>query len=170
MDRLFHVVVRFALAVILFSNITFRPVFLPVASSEEIQGGLGPFNASLLDETGVPEISPLFFLADASFLLETPAWSASFPPWTSDCRSSDDCLSYVLPGGLSRVRPLPQDDSVGDTYVVEGAHGLHLEFLPPYLLNAISYDRANCRIYGVNIFGIAICLENIGTSLNIGLS
>ena len=42
--RLIHVLIRYGLAIVLFSSITFRPLFAPATSSEEIQDGIAKFN------------------------------------------------------------------------------------------------------------------------------
>jgi len=171
--RLFHVVIRFTLAIILFASINFHPVFIATTSDEEILGGMADFNVSLLETVpGILEIVSPFFLSNAGYLLDSPEKSIAWPPLSIDCRSSVDCLSYVLPGGLTSVWPEPDQFRKGfqDTFVVNGARGYHLEFLPSDPGDQTGYDQSNCRTYAILNLGIMICIKNNGTYLNIGFS
>lgn len=142
--------------------------FVATTQATSIVAGYGNFNASIITIFTPSEVAFAFATNTYGFLSD-PTQVVLFPPVTPACRSSDNCLSVFLPGGLSYVQPnpldlLPQELNDGSTYVIENAPGYQLEFY----FGQIIFSQSDCHAYQAGSTALAICLSNIDGALSIG--
>jgi hypothetical protein len=85
--------------------------------------------------------------------------------------SGDSCTSYFLPGPLSIVQfdpssPMiaPTDYPTATTFIQQDAPGYQLDFYP-IGTNDPAFTSDDCRVLGVNILAIQMCLKQTNTSL-----
>jgi hypothetical protein len=85
--------------------------------------------------------------------------------------SGDSCTSYFLPGPLSIVQfdpssPMvaPTDYPTATTFIQQDAPGYQLDFYPigP---NDPAFTSDDCRVLGVNILAVQMCLKKTNTAL-----
>jgi hypothetical protein len=142
------------------------PGFVPITPATSIVAGIGTLNYTVVGPLTPSEVAFIFATNTYGFLSD-PTLVIQFPPVTSACRSSDNCLSVFRPGGLNNVRPkllLPQELNGGSIYVTQNAPGYQFEFYPGQLV----FSQSDCHAYQAGNTALAICLRNIDNALSIG--
>ena len=159
------------LGIALLANITIVTAYLPTSPAHRIISGLGPFNSSSVS-TVDPNLLTLVFLSYTLGFLTDRTSVLSIPASTQQCNSSNECLSYLLTGGLYRTIPDPsnltnEEINGGTIYIVEIAPG----YLLAYSLGQKHiFQWSDCRIYPAGLTALAFCLKNSNDDLIAGKS
>jgi hypothetical protein len=138
-----------------------------------VQAGISPLNTSIVDTVNMFNLT-----ATAEFWWYFPALLTdtkrvkSVAPITC---SGEDCSSYYLPGSMTSIVLDPnqppiskQDFPSAVSYIQNDAPGYQLDFYPIDAINDPSMTLDDCRVYGVAIIAIQICLKETRGSLLAG--
>ncbi|KAK0648082.1 hypothetical protein B0T16DRAFT_455587 [Cercophora newfieldiana] len=136
------VVVQFP-GVILMSVVEPQLEYLP-RNWTTVSGGIGIFNSSLvIQQIDGPKISNLVYSA-----LQDPRFSTPADPISEDCKSSPNCTSYLMSGGLTTISPFP--------YLLRDPHlpAYTAQNVPSYQIDAwdltetpIAFKGSECQLF-----------------------
>lgn len=95
------------------------------------------------------------------FLLRDTTISFQIDPVTDDCRSSDSCTSFLLPGGLKAVAPWPYKEAADKSltaYITKDAPAYQIDVWD--VPDVFSWASDDCRIYGIdNTAAFQLCIS-----------
>lgn len=165
--RLFFVIVRLALGVLLLSDISFQSAHHIVHQFPVQNAGLAPMALGIIEYNYFPYlITPAFWWYFPAILLDGRSATPMPPP--SPC-SRDTCTSYFLPGYITTLtyengnNLTSSNYSTADTFITIDAPGYQLDFRPP-APDDPPVTLHDCQIYGYQKMGIEICLKQIDNS------
>jgi hypothetical protein len=175
-NRIFFVILRGALGVLLLSDVSFKSTYPGVFDFAVQSAGLSPMTTAIIDRT------PNFNLTATSEFW----WY--FPALLSDTKrvapvqslvpcTGQDCESYFMPGSMPDVvlengTSLPSGDSYPGaiSYIVNDAPGFQFDFYPIDPATDPPMTMEDCRVYGVSEMAVNICLKQVNeTSLMAGM-
>ena len=175
-DRIFFVILRGALGVLLLSDISFKSTYPGVLDIPVQRAGLSPMNSSV-------------FQSDNFNMSATGEFWWYFPALLSDTKrvgsveplipcTGPQCGSYFMPGSMMVVSldndtTLPSDSSYPEaiSYIQNDAPGYQLDFYPIDTAVNPAMTMEDCRIYGYNSMALNICIKQVNeTSLLSGTS
>jgi hypothetical protein len=88
-----------------------------------------------------------------------------------------NCDAYFLPGSMSSIVLDPNEPPIGKeeypnaiSYIQDDAPGYQLDFYPIDRINDPNMTLNDCRVYGVDIVAVQICLKATGGSMLAGSS
>jgi hypothetical protein len=170
--RLFFVFLRGALAVLLLSNISFTTTQHVVHQFPIARAGLSPLNTSL---TLTDQFNAT---ATAQFWWYFPAIlsdSLAVQPATPLNCSGDQCQSYFFPGSMRNILLDPKLPPIGSnefpgaiSYLQNDAPGYQIDYSPVDPTDP-PLSLTDCRVYGIEIMAIQICLKKSNNSLLAGI-
>lgn len=143
--------------------------------------GVGPFNASLVEpftrrlRASAPaypyEIVPFTYLAAVYFLVVNPLISTVASPVVT-CLAGNQCVSYLLSGGLEMVAPwMPSGYDRHSMVRIDNAPAVQLDFWGPADDGFLETDCDDFGKTGFNI-GIRLCMapQPDDAGLRVGMS
>jgi hypothetical protein len=159
------------LAVLLLSNISFTTTQHVVHQFPISRAGLSPLNTSL---TLTDQFNAT---ATAQFWWYFPAIlsdSLSVQPATPLNCSGDQCQSFFFPGSMRNILLDPKLPPIGSSeypgaisYMQNDAPGYQIDYSPVDPIDS-PLGLTDCRVYGIEIMAIQICLKKSNNSLLAG--
>jgi hypothetical protein len=163
--------IRALLAVILLADVSFKSTYREVQEFQLLQSGLTSLNTSLVND---PDFR---FFATGNFWWHFPSmlsYGHSIAPL--NC-SGATCKSFYFPGGISLLKfppdakPITNKDSpVATTFVQKNSPGYQLEFQPVQPHEDLAITLADCRVFGIPIIALQLCLKKYHDSILAGIS
>lgn len=123
-----------------------------------ISGGLGIYDPSMVSQG----ISGPWVTGLVLFLFQDTTMSLQTDPITDDCKNSDSCTSFLFPGGLGAVSPVPYRESTDKSltaYVIKDAPAYQIDTWD--VPDIISWASNDCHIYGSdNETAFQLCISS----------
>lgn len=144
------------------SKINPQTIYYPVQGvhSRRIVGGMGLYNTTLaLDfaNSGDPSLVQ-YLLKDSSISVSAPAIS----PYCLE--SGDDCVSYLVPGGLTTVFPWAFAANINgnaSVYIIHDAPAYQIDFWDAP--SGLDFNPSFCNTYGMYGGVLQLCIESYGS-------
>ena len=171
-ERLFFVLLRVALGVLLLSDVSFRSTYTEVYQFPVMSAGLSPLNITIADNRyafNSKAVSTFWWfyasiLSDAKNVREVEPLSCS----------AGNCNSYFMPGRAATVvldtsvAPITDQNFTNALSLVQhDAPGYQIDFEPVQSVDPVM-TLDDCRLYGVDMVSIQICLKKANSSLIAG--
>ena len=169
-------ILRGALAVLLLSDISFKSTYPGILDIPVQRAGLSPMNSSVFQTQNFNVSATAEFWWYFPALLSDTKRVGSVQP-VVPCTGAQ-CGSYFMPGSMMAISLendtiLPSDNSYPDaiSYIQNDAPGYQFDFYPIDTAVEPAITIADCRVYGVDIMALNICLKQVNeTSLISGTS
>ena len=166
--------VRSCLGILLLADISFLPTYRAIEKFPVLQAGVSEMNSTFPRVHGFDDVAtPTFWWYYPSILADGKV-SRSVTPL--GC-SGERCSSFFLPGPLSTVLFDPdmpnitESDSPAATYFIQNdAPGYQVDFQPIDENKDPPIVLADCRVFGLSIAAVQICLKAANSSLLAGTS
>lgn len=172
--RIALIAFRGALGVLLLSDVSFKSTYQKEYVFPIQRAGLSPMNASLADYDGFN------LTATAEFWSYFPALltdSKRVRPVAPLSCSGEMCNSFFIPGSMMTILlepdlpPIQKDNySSAVSYIQNDAPGYQIEFYPIDPVRDPPMTPNDCRVYGLNMMAIQICLKKSESSMMAGTS
>jgi hypothetical protein len=171
-NRMLFALLRSGLGVLLLSDISFKSTYPIVHQFPIARGGLSPLNTSV--------VYTHFFnmTATAEFWWYFPALLTDNkrvkPVAPLNC-SGNMCNSFFIPGSMTTLQfdpqlpPITQDSyPEANSLIQNDAPGYQVEFKPIDANQDPPMLTTDCRVYGISIMAIQICLKKVDSSIMAG--
>jgi hypothetical protein len=168
--RITLTLIRALLGVVLLSDVSFKSTYREVQQFTLVQSGLTSLNTSLVND---PDFR---FFATGNFWWHFPSmlsYSHSIAPL--NC-SGPTCKSFYFPGGMSLLKFPPDakpitniDSPIATTFVQKNSPGYQLEFQPAEQHEDLAITLADCRVFGIPIIALQLCLKRYQDSILAGI-
>jgi hypothetical protein len=173
MRRLFFVVLRVALAVLLLSDVSFQPAYPEVYHSTVGAAGLSPVNTSLTISYNFNQYAITEFQWFMNTVFSDPRNVRAVEPL--NCPPGDVCSSYFLPGTPGNVVANLEPPNI-TTANYSDATSFEQFDAPGYQLDFSNIEPddpplevRDCRVYGTSSYAIQLCLKSVNNSLMAGI-
>lgn len=173
MRRLFFVILRVALAVLLLSHVSFQPAYPDVYHSPVAAVGLSPVNTSLTISYNFNQYAITEFQWFMNAVLSDPRNIRAVE--NLNCPPGDVCTSWFLPGTPGNLVADSEPPNIttanysdATTFKQFDAPGYQLDF-SPIEPDDPPLEVRDCRVYGVSSYAIQICLKNVNNSFMAGI-
>lgn len=170
--RLGLTLIRALLGVLLLSDVSFKATYRDLQEFPVLQAGLTAMNTSLVND---PDFQ---FFATGNFWWHFPSMmSYSYPVTPINCPDpSVNCQAYYFPGPLSLIKfphgeaIVSKTDSPAATTLIEkNAPGFQIEFEPKDDAKDPNFTLADCRVFGIPMLAIQVCLKESNDSFIAGI-
>lgn len=165
---------RLALGIILLSEVSFIPTYHKVCQIPVLQAGLSPMNTTFLSEDWFLATATDYFGFYFPALLADNKVSHSVPPVSCNGPS---CQGFFLPGLPSDIRFDPTTPNISATdypeatsFIQQDAPGYQIDFSEIDIAIDPPVTLADCRLYGLSVLAVQICLKQANNSMLAGSS
>src|SRR5271156_837147 len=167
MERIFFLILRGVLGVLLLSDVSFTPTYPQVYTYPIEQAGVAPLNTSIVNTVSLFNLT-----ATAEFWWYFPALLTDVkrvkPVAPIACTDTNYCNSYFIPGSMSSIvldpnqTVLSQNDYPGAlASIQDNAPGYQLDFYPIDRVNDPYMTLDDCQLYGVDFLAFQVCLKEV---------
>ena len=171
--RLFFLLVRGGLAVLLLSDISFKSTYHTVYQLPVERAGLSPLNTSVSTTPFFNQKATSVFWWFFPSLLTDGQNARSVAPL--NC-SGTPCTSFFLPGLMNTIEFDPSQPSITTSsfpdavsFIQNDAPGYQLDFVPINIETDPPITSDDCQVYGISSLAIQICLKRVDTSFMAGI-
>ena len=159
---------RALLGVLLLSDVNFKATYQDLQDFPLLQAGLTTMNTSIVND---PDFQ---FFGTGNFWWHFPSMmSYSYPVTPLNCPDPTvNCQAYYFPGPLSVIK-FPHGEAIvsstdspaATTLIEKNAPGFQIEFDDT---KAPNFTLADCRVFGVPMLAIQVCLKEENDSFIAG--
>jgi hypothetical protein len=164
-SRLFLTLIRAALGVVLLSDVSFKATYHELQEFPLLQTGLSSMDTSLLEK---PEFQ---YIATGDFWWHFPSMMSYAHVVSPVSCSGDFCQSFYFPGPISLVKFQPGTPEItsadcppATTFVQKNSPGYQIEFYPIDSSVTFPFGLDDCRVLGISLLALQICLKKIHSS------
>jgi len=172
--RVFFVVLRMVLGILLLSDISFKSTYPEIHAFPVQRAGLSPLNSSLVNFPNFNVTATTEFWWYFPALLTDVKRVRGVAPL--NCTGADDeCLSYFVPGSMADISLDPSQPVLAANQFPRATAYMQID-APGYQLDFKRIDRVNdpymtlldCHVYGIPQVAIQVCLKENGNELLAG--
>jgi hypothetical protein len=163
---------RFALGIVLLSDVSFAPTYRSIHQFPVLQAGVAPMNTSFLNTDWFNVTATDVFWWNFPSILADGKVSRAVDPISC---SGESCTAFFLPGAIQNIIFDPTfpnisnaDYSTATSYIQQNAPGYQIDFYPIEETDPpLTLD--DCRVYGVTDVAVQVCLKKSNSSLLAGI-